>query len=607
MKNLQTVCLLFAMGGLVVAQQYTINTVAGTPQVPGLFPFPLPAPATGATLAPATGPSGGQLYHPSVVSTDTQGNIYIGDSYTYTVRMVNLSTGNISIIAGNGTPGNAGDKALATSANITDVHGIAVDSSGQVFFSDTSTCRIRRVDNPITTTQPFIWTAAGNTAVPFCGATSGSPFVSPGALAFDSKGNLYIADYGAAVVRLMTNTGAVSTFAGTGTYGYAGDGGPASKAELAYPVSLTFDSSGNLYIGDVGNNDIRKIDTSGNITTVASNVNPQGLGIDAAGNFYFVDGVTSTVRKTLPGGGIVTIAGNGSPGYAGDGGPTSQAVLNQASGLNIDPHGIIYVADTMNDIIRSLVPIPSSLGVQDTASEVPGSALEIGAIAPGEILTLFGSGLGPATLTQATAGANGLYPTQLAGTSVTFNNTPAPIIYTSSGLVTVVAPYEITGSSSANIALTYQGSTYTAAMPVVAVQPAVFTANASGVGQAAALNQDLSVNSAANPAHLGSTIVLYVNGAGYTTNPVDGQKAPVNCGIACLASPLQQVTVKIGNQFVTPSYAGAAPSLIAGVMQVNAQIPPGIIPGTIPVTVILGGPTPNGYPSQSSVNIAVIQ
>ena len=108
---------------------------------------------------------------------------------------MNLSTGNISIIAGNGTPGNAGDKALATSANITDVHGIAVDSSGQVFFSDTSTCRIRRVDNPITTTQPFIWTAAGNTAVPFCGATSGSPFVSPGALAFDSKGNLYIADY----------------------------------------------------------------------------------------------------------------------------------------------------------------------------------------------------------------------------------------------------------------------------------------------------------------------------------------------------------------------------------------------------------------------------
>ncbi len=588
------------MGGLVVAQQYTINTVAGIPQVPGLFPYPVASPATGAVAAPAVGPSGGQLYHPSVVATDSKGNFYVGDSYTYTVRMVNLSTGNISIIAGNGTPGNAGDKALATSANITDVHGIAVDNSGQVFFSDTSTCRIRRVDNPITTTQPFIWTAAGNTAVPFCGATSGSPFVSPGALAFDSKGNLYIADYGASVVRMMTNTGAVSTFAGTGTYGSTGDGGPASKAELAYPVSLTFDAAGNLYIGDSGNSNIRKVDTSGNITTVVSNITPQGIGIDAAGYFYYVDGVTSTVRKVLPGGGVVTVAGNGSPGYAGDGGPGSQAVLNQASGLNIDPHGIIYVADTMNDIIRSLVPVPSSVGIQDTASEVPGSALEIGGIAPGEILTLFGSGLGPATLTQATA-ANGVYPTQLAGTSVTFNGTPAPVIYTSSGLVTVVAPYEITGSSSANIALTYQGSTYTATMPVVAVQPAMFTANASGIGQAAALNQDLSVNSAANPAHLGSTIVLYVNGAGYTNNPVDGQVAPVNCGTSCLASPLGQVTVKIGNQFVTPSYAGAAPSLIAGVMQVNVQIPTTIIPGSVPVLV-----TVNGYPSQSAVNIAVI-
>ena len=108
------------------------------------------------------------------------------------------------------------------------------------------------------------------------------------------------------------------------------------------------------------------------------------------------------------------------------------------------PDGSIYVADTLNDVIRHLVVVSPSLGVQDAASEVPGSALQPGAISPGEILTLFGSGLGPAALTQFTIGSTGLFPTQIAGTSVTFNGIPAPMIYASSGLVAVVAPYEIT-------------------------------------------------------------------------------------------------------------------------------------------------------------------
>jgi uncharacterized protein (TIGR03437 family) len=280
--------------------------------------------------------------------------------------------------------------------------------------------------------------------------------------------------------------------------------------------------------------------------------------------------------------------------------------LNQPEGLMVFPDGSLYVADTGNQAIRHLVPVSASVGVQDAASQVPGANLEPGMIAPGELVTLFGSGLGPATLISATAGSNGLYPTTFAGTSVTFNGTPAPIIYTSSGLVTVVAPYEITGSSTANISLTYQGNTFSASMPVAATVPAMFTANASGIGQAAAVNvADGTVNSAAHPAHLGSFIELFANGAGYTNAPVDGKPAPTVCDplsvAPCLPMPLLPVTVKIGNQIVNPTYAGGAPTLIAGVMQVNVQIPSTLITGQVLVQIMVGG-----YPSQPGVTINVV-
>ncbi len=641
MKSLSTICLLFATAGLVAAQQYTISTVAGIPQTSGLFPTVNPTPAIPAAsyTAPALGPNGaGALfYDPSVVFVDSKNNIYIADSYTYVVNMVTASTGIVTILGGDGTPGTAGDVEAATSANITDVHGIAVDSSGNVYISDTSSCRIRRIDNPATNTLPNISTFVGqssfnNTAsAPYCGVGSTSPLTSPGALVFDAKGNLYVTDRGSNTVRVVSSAGAVTTFAGTlNSYGYSGDGGPASKAVLAYPVSLAIDAAGNIYIGDEGNSNIRKVDTSGNITTVATGVSAQSLGVDTAGNLYFVDGVSSAVKKIVPGGGVVVIAGNGLPGYSGDGtyngtiytgSQASQAQLNQPEGLAFGPDGSLYVADTNNQVIRRLVVVPGSVGVQDAASEVPGSNLLPGDISPGEILTLFGSGLGPSTLTEFTLGSNGFFPTQIAGTSVTFNGVPAPLIYTSSGLVAVVAPYEIATSATAtcvfaatapaatacaNIVLTYQApgtnviTKLTASMPVTTATPALFTANTSGSGPAAALNQNSTVNSAANPASRGSTIVLYATGAGYMTNAVDGQPAPTTCGIACLPTPQGTVTVKIGNQFVTPSYAGAAPSLIGGVMQVNAPIPSSIIPGAVLVEVLV-----NGYPSQPGVTIAV--
>jgi uncharacterized protein (TIGR03437 family) len=135
----------------------------------------------------------------------------------------------------------------------------------------------------------------------------------------------------------------------------------------------------------------------------------------------------------------------------------------------------------------------------------------------------------------------------------------------------------------------------------VASSAALFTANASGSGQAAAVNvADGFVNSSLHPAHLGSFIALYATGAGYTTAPVDGQPTPT-CGVSCLPMVQSSVTVKIGNQYVTPSYAGGAPSLIAGVTQINVQIPTTLITGDVLVQVLVGG-----YPSQPGVTIAIV-
>jgi uncharacterized protein (TIGR03437 family) len=139
-------------------------------------------------------------------------------------------------------------------------------------------------------------------------------------------------------------------------------------------------------------------------------------------------------------------------------------------------------------------------------------------------------------------------------------------------------------------------------MPVATTVPAIFTADASGTGQAAAVNfADGTVNSAAHPAHLGSFIELYANGAGLTNAAVDGQPTPTTCGVACLPIPFLPVTVKIGNQIVQPTYAGGAPTLIAGVMQVNAQIPASLITGQVLVQIMVGG-----YPSQAGVTINVV-
>ena len=230
------------------------------------------------------------------------------------------------------------------------------------------------------------------------------------------------------------------------------------------------------------------------------------------------------------------------------------------------------------------VTAPTIGAVENGASNLSGP------IAPGEIVALYGSGLGPAQLTQFQPDSNGFAPSQLAGTSVFFNNIPGALIYTSATQVGAVVPYAITGTD-VQVTVTYQGQTSNpVTVPVAVSAPGVFTQDSSGVRQALAVNQDGSANGSSHPAPAGSFITLYATGEGRTSPPgVDGKPAT-----APLPEPILPVTVTIGGQSASVQYAGGAPGIVAGVMQLNVEVPSTAPGGTaVPVVIMTGGNTSN--------------
>jgi len=221
-----------------------------------------------------------------------------------------------------------------------------------------------------------------------------------------------------------------------------------------------------------------------------------------------------------------------------------------------------------------------------------------GGVAPGEIVAIFGSGIGPNTLTNLQVGANGILATSLAGFQVLFDGTPAALIYVSSTQVSAVVPYEVSGKASTQVQVVYQGQASNAvSVPVTTSAPGIFSLSASGAGPGATLNQDNTVNSANNPAAPGSAIVLYATGEGQTDPPgVDGKLATTP-----LPAPVQAVTATVGGVNAKILYAGAAPTLVAGVIQVNLQLPQGVTAGNaVPVTLNVGGAN-----SQTGVTVAI--
>jgi uncharacterized protein (TIGR03437 family) len=214
-----------------------------------------------------------------------------------------------------------------------------------------------------------------------------------------------------------------------------------------------------------------------------------------------------------------------------------------------------------------------------------GANHSVGSLAPGELIAILGLRFGPGALALAQP-SGGLYPRALAQTRVLFDGAPAPLISVSGNLIWAIVPYAVAGRSQTRIQVEYQGRAGNAVIiPVTAAAPALITADASGRGQGAILNQNASINSAANPATRGSVIQLYGTGEGVTSPPgVDGKIAD-----AILPRPVLPVQVTIGGRNAEVQYAGAAPFNITGVFQINAVIPPDCPTGAVPVSVTVGG------------------
>jgi len=245
----------------------------------------------------------------------------------------------------------------------------------------------------------------------------------------------------------------------------------------------------------------------------------------------------------------------------------------------VDSAGNIYFADEKNLRVRKLTP-------QQIVAEgvTNGATFLAGGVSPGEIITIYAGpdvSLGPSSPVGLQLTPDGFVSTQLGGTQVIISGVPAPLIYVSSSQVNAIVPYEVAGQSSTQIQVKVQGKpTNAVTVPVVAASPGVF----------AITNPDGSVNSATNPVTQDGYLVLYATGEGQTTPPgVDGT---VNTKV--FPKPNLPVTVQIGGQDAMLLYAGAAPNLAAGVLQVDVQIPAGVT-GTVPIQLKVGtASTPPG-------------
>jgi len=229
-------------------------------------------------------------------------------------------------------------------------------------------------------------------------------------------------------------------------------------------------------------------------------------------------------------------------------------------------------------------PPISSAGVLNAASSQSG-----GMAAPGEMVFIYGSGIGPATGTSWQF-VNGVAETTLAQTEVLFNGTPAPLIYVSATQINAIVPYEVAGQNTVYMQVSYQGNpTNTVTLNVAATAPAVFTVDGSGAHGGAILNQDSTLNTAANPAAAGTTVQIFATGEGVTNPPsVDGMVNNQPYPSPTFPVPAASVSVTIGGQPAAVKFAGTAPGGVAGFLQVNAVIPAGLPAGPEPIVLKIG-------------------
>jgi uncharacterized protein (TIGR03437 family) len=603
---------------------YTITTIAGQLGQQGNYSGD-GGPATNAFL-----------FGPSDVILDASGNVYFSDTVNNRIREVIPNSGAvntwlISTVAGDGTPGYAGDGTSATAigAELYSPTGITFDSSGNLYIADTGNWVIREVN----ATNTNLSTVAGDNSLGAgfsgdLGPATSAQLSNPSSVAVDTAGNIYIADPGNNVVRVVCQThtppacggvaaGDINTFAGSYVEGasYTGNGGLATNALLNDPVAVRLDPAGaNLYISDSGNNEIREVNlTSGIITAMAGGSpngpgysgdggpatnaqlnSPKGIAFDSSGNLYIADSVNSVIRMVNTSGIIYTIAGHqaAGPGDYGDGGPATSAQLNFPSGVAAYG-GDVYIADNSNNAIRVLTP-PAQVP-QINAGGVVNDASYTAPVVPGSIAAVFGKFF----LTAGSSDTALPLDTSLQNLSIEFGGTQgfgslgmAPLYFVSGGQVNLQVPWEADGQSTVTIAATLNGTAGASqAVNVAAFGPAIFTLNSQGTGPGAILDSSYRLVDSSNPATAGATtILIYCTGLGEVSANQPATGAPASS--TELAPTLTLPTVTIGGVTANVSFSGLAPGFV-GLYQVNALVPDIGAGSAVPVAISIGGVTSN--------------
>ncbi|KAG2389232.1 hypothetical protein C9374_014632 [Naegleria lovaniensis] len=397
-----------------------ISTIAGT-GTPGFSGDNIPA-------------TSAKIYNPTSVAVNSVGELFITDSNNNRIRKVSTS-GIISTIAGTGISGFSGDNGPATSAQIFNPHSVAVNSIGEVFFADFNNRRIRKIttDGNIVTiagnsnygripienmfvssftyvtalsdggmlfsdtanhivrrihADNTVTTVAGNVLSGFAGDNGPATTArlnAPRGVAVNSAGEVFIADFSNHRVRKVSTDGIISTIAGTGISGFSGDNGPATSAQLFNPYSVAMNSVGEVFVADSNNHRIRKVSTSGVISTIAgigvagfvgdngpatsARLNsPRGVVVNSAGEVFIADYNNHRIRKVSTDGIISTIAGTGIGGFSGDNGPATSAQLNYPTSVAVNSAGELFIADYNNRRIRKVTTDGNMITIAGTGA-----------------------------------------------------------------------------------------------------------------------------------------------------------------------------------------------------------------------------------------------
>ena len=292
--------------------------------------------------------------------------------------------------AGTGVQGFSGDGGPAVDAQLAVPSAVFVDVDGNITIADTSNDRVRLVESDGT-----IRTLAGTgdrASTGDGGPATEAALNSPTALFVDGDGNIFVAEWTGHRIRKISPSGTITTAVGVGAHGFQGDGGLSTESNIWSPSAIYVDGQRNLYIAEWGNNRIRKVTAGGTVTTLAGTGiagftgeggpatdarinNPNGIFVDTSGNVYFSDLGNQRVRRITTDGRIETVVGDGTPGFSGDGGPATDASISNPAGLFLDAAGNLYLVDSGNGRIRRIDPSGTITTVVGGAVSEPDAAM----------------------------------------------------------------------------------------------------------------------------------------------------------------------------------------------------------------------------------------